>query len=128
MPAEVVELFARSGLCLRSDGTVDVETPPRRSGDADGWLVACFRAASSQDVHSDYWEIHPAGQEIVAVLSGQARLILRTDGQAGEETVILKAGSAGVVPRNRWHRIEIDSPAEMQSVTPRRGTRVEPVA
>jgi hypothetical protein len=30
MPAEVVELFARSGLCLREGGIVQIETPPRR--------------------------------------------------------------------------------------------------
>jgi mannose-6-phosphate isomerase-like protein (cupin superfamily) len=125
MPAEAVNLFARSGLCLRDGGIVEVETPPRMSGDADGWLVACFHASSNRDVHSDYWEVHPAGQEVVAVLSGSARLILRADGPAGEETVVLEAGSACVVPQNRWHRLEIDGPTGLQSITPRRASRVE---
>lgn len=128
MPAELVELFARSGLCLRDGGIVEVETPPRMSGDEDGWLMACFHASSNRDVHSDHWEIHPAGQEVVAVLSGSARLILRANDSAVEETVVLKAGSACVVPRNRWHRIEIDGPTDLQSITPRHGSRVEPMA
>jgi mannose-6-phosphate isomerase-like protein (cupin superfamily) len=62
----------------------------------------------------------------VAVLSGCARLILRAQGLAGEETVVLGAGAACVVPRDRWHRLEVDGPTELQSITPRRGSRVEP--
>ena len=123
-----VDLFAPSGLRLDDDGGVAVETPPRMSGEADGWLVACFHAASNQDVHSDYWEIHPVGQEVVAVLSGEARLILRAAGPDEEETVTLRAGTACVVPRNRWHRLEIDGPTDLQSIVPRRGSRLEPRA
>ena len=61
------------------------------------------------------------------MLSGSARLILRADGPAAEETVVAAAGSACIVPRNRWHRLEIDGPTELQSITPRQGSRVEPM-
>jgi oxalate decarboxylase/phosphoglucose isomerase-like protein (cupin superfamily) len=129
MTLERVDLFAPSGLRLQADGSVEVETPPRMSGEQDGWVVASFHVESTADVHGDHWEIHPFGQEVVSVLSGQARLVLRPEtDQAPEEAVTLPAGTACVVPRNRWHRIEIDGPTDMQSITPRRGTRLEPRA
>lgn len=126
MTLERVDLFAPSGLRLQAGGSIEVETPPRMSGDQDGWVVASFHVESTADVHGDHWEIHPFGQEVVSVLSGQARLVLRSDEQNQEETVALPAGTACVVPRNRWHRLEIDGPTDMQSITPRRGTRLEP--
>lgn len=126
MAVELVDLFAPSGLRLDNAGNVEVENPPRMSGDADGWLVAFFHATSAQDVHADYWEIHPAGQEIVAVLSGRARLILQADRSSPEQSLTLDAGTAYVVPRNRWHRLEIDGPTDLQSITRRQGSRLEP--
>ena len=80
MNMTVIDLFAPSGLRLRDGGIIEVETPPRMSGDQNGWVVACHHAASDQDVHGDYWEIHPSGQEVVIVLSGRARLVLRAEG------------------------------------------------
>lgn len=124
-----VSLFAPAGLRLRADGTIDVEIPPRMTGDQDGWVVASFHVESDQDVHGDCWEIHPFGQEVVSVVSGHARLVLRPEDDGGEEqTVALDAGTAFVVPRNRWHRLEIDGPTDLQSITPRRGSRLEPRA
>ena len=127
MNMTVIDLFAPSGLRLRDGGIIEVETPPRMSGAQDGWVVACHHAASDQDVHGDHWEIHPSGQEVVIVLSGRARLVLRAEGgRARDETVTLTAGTACVVPRNRWHRLEVDGPTDLQAITPRDGTRLEP--
>jgi mannose-6-phosphate isomerase-like protein (cupin superfamily) len=127
MPLAPIALFTPSGLRLRPDGTIEVEIPPRMSGDEDGWVVASFHVESDRDVHGDHWEIHPSGQEVVSVVSGHARLVLRAeDDQGQDETVTLEAGTAYVVPRNRWHRLEIDGPTDLQSITPRRGTRLEP--
>ncbi len=129
MTVTISDLFAPCGLRLHDGGIIEVEIPPRMSGDQDGWVVACYHAASDQDVHGDYWEIHPSGQEVVSVLSGRARLVLRADeGQARDETVTLTAGTASVVPRNRWHRLEVDGPTNLQAITPRHGTRLEPRA
>jgi len=129
MTASAIDLFAPAGLRLHAGGTIDVEIPPRRSGEQDGWVVAHYHAESNEDVHAGYWEIHPAGQEVVSVLSGQARLVLRAqDGQDQDEVVTLRAGTGCVVPQNRWHRLEVDGPADLQAITPRRGTRLEPRA
>lgn len=126
MTLALVDLFAPSGLRLKDGGAVEAETPPVMSGELEGWVVASFRVATSQDVHGDYWEIHPAGQEVVSVLSGQARLVLRAEGdQAQDEAVVLRPGTACIVPCNRWHRLEIDGPTDLQSITPRRGSRLE---
>ena len=127
MTLTTVDLFAPSCLRLREGGTIEVETPPPMSSDQDGWVVACYRAASDQDMHGDYWEIHPAGQEVVSVLSGRARLVLRAkEGHERDETVTLTAGTAVIVPRNRWHRLEVDGPTDLQAITPRHETRLEP--
>jgi hypothetical protein len=39
--------------------------------------------------------------------------------------VTLATGTAYVVPQNRWHRLEVDGPTDLQSITSRRGTRLE---
>jgi mannose-6-phosphate isomerase-like protein (cupin superfamily) len=147
MAWERIDLFAPSGLRLQDGGTVEVENPPRMTGEQDGWMVANFHVESDEDVHADHWEIHPCGQEVVSVLAGQARLVLRAefdepqhdqpqhdqpwhdhtqDGRTEDgETVTLTVGTAFVVPRNRWHRLEVDGPTDLQSITVRRGTRLE---
>lgn len=126
MAPERIDLFTPRGLRLLAGGTIEVEIPPRTAGDQDGWTAASVHVESDQDVHGDYWEIHPSGQEVVSVLSGQARLVLRAEGdQAHDETVTLAAGAACVVPQNRWHRLEVDGPTDLQSITSRRGTRLE---
>lgn len=49
-------------------------------------------------------------------------------GETGAEpAVLLPAGHAAVVPRGRWHRMELDGPSDIMSVTFPRGSRlVEP--
>lgn len=36
----------------------------------------------------------------------------------------LAAGTAVIVPRGRWHRIELDAPSDIMSVTLPRGSRL----
>jgi hypothetical protein len=40
--------------------------------------------------------------------------------QAGRQ-----AGTAVIVPRGRWHRLELDAPSDLMSITLRHGTRPE---
>ncbi|WP_281182544.1 hypothetical protein [Nocardia miyunensis] len=37
----------------------------------------------------------------------------------------MSAGTAVIVPRGRWHRIELDAPSDIMSVTMGRGSRLE---
>lgn len=67
------------------------------------------------------WEKHPAGDEVIVLLSGVATLRIRT--ASGEETVTLDtAGSYTVVPRNTWHTAETSQKTRMLFITPGEGT------
>ena len=67
------------------------------------------------------WERHPAGDELVYLLSGEAELVLRTPD--GEQSIHLDSpGSYVLVPRNTWHTTRIRNAAEMLFITPGEGT------
>ena len=67
------------------------------------------------------WEIHPHGDEVVCLISGNVDLILATE--AGERKIRLDArGAFVVVPRNTWHTARDHAPTTMLFVTPGEGT------
>jgi mannose-6-phosphate isomerase-like protein (cupin superfamily) len=78
----------------------------------DGRIMSVFAYESTWT----WWERHPAGAELVLVLSGAAVFHLR-DG-AGDRSVELAAGEAALVPEMTWHRAEIAGPTTMLFVTP----------
>lgn len=124
MTVAPIDLFS-SGIHLHPNGDVDAGER-RMTGDFSGWTLAAFHVETQEDVHGDLWEMHPEADEVVAVLSGAARFVLRPETGAREETVVsLAAGSAFIVPRGRWHRVELDGPSDLMSLTLRRGTRLE---
>jgi mannose-6-phosphate isomerase-like protein (cupin superfamily) len=70
------------------------------------------------------WEVHPNGDEVVALVSGKADLVLREAG--GERVVTLgKPGEFVIVPRGTWHTARISRPTMMFFVTPGEGTTHE---
>lgn len=67
------------------------------------------------------WERHPAGDEIVFLLSGDVTLVLDTP--LGESnTRLSRAGSYLIVPANTWHTARPHAPSEMLFITPGEGT------
>lgn len=72
----------------------------------------------------DSWERHPAGEEVVVLLSGRADLIQRIDG--GERRITLTAGRAAVNPPGVWHTADVHEPGQALFITPGRGTEHEP--
>ena len=73
------------------------------------------------------WEMHPAGDEIVCLLSGRATLALDRDGR--EEIVHLAdPGAFAIVPKGTWHTARTSVPTQMMFVTPGAGTQNRPVA
>ncbi|HEX7273820.1 MAG TPA: cupin [Casimicrobiaceae bacterium] len=81
-------------------------------------LVASF----SFDADWPSWEIHPAGDEIVCLMSGEATMVLDRDGV--EEIVCLREpGSFVIVPKGTWHTARTTVPTSMLFVTPGEGTR-----
>jgi uncharacterized cupin superfamily protein len=68
------------------------------------------------------WEMHPAGEEFVCLLSGQVDLILEQDGV--ENTVQLStSGSYVLVPRGTWHTARVHTPSSMLFITSSEGTQ-----
>lgn len=74
----------------------------------------------------DHWERHPAGEEILTLLSGGMELILDLPG--GEQRVVLTAGETFIVPRGIWHRALVKEAGRLMFVTPGAGTEHRPVA
>ena len=62
------------------------------------------------------WERHPSGDEIVMVIEGSADLIL-LEGH-NEVRQRLEAGELLVVPRNVWHRFEVEAGVKVFTATP----------
>ena len=68
------------------------------------------------------WEMHPAGEEFVCLLSGRVDLLLEQDGV--EHTVQLSMpGSYVIVPRGIWHTAKVRTPSSMLFITPGEGTQ-----
>ncbi|AWN25374.1 cupin domain-containing protein [Streptomyces sp. NEAU-S7GS2] len=124
MTVAPIDLFA-SFIHLDQGGQVRAAQPvfdPER----DGWQLMTFHVETDADVHADHWEVHSAADEVVSCLSGGIRLCFRPQ-QPGEKEVEIKlaAGTAVIVPRGRWHRIALDAPSNIMSVTLPRGSRLE---
>lgn len=127
MTNESIDLFARA-LRFHPDGRV-AETGRRMTTGSGDWQLAVFHVESAADLHADQWELHPESEEAVCCLAGGLRLYLRPEAPGQDETeVLLPAGTAYIVPRNRWHRLELDRPSDIMSIGLRAGTRLEPVA
>ncbi|WP_067464226.1 cupin domain-containing protein [Nocardia amamiensis] len=127
MTSTPIDLF---DLGLHFQATGDVRAAQRRMSSGDGdWQLATFHVETNTDVHAGHWEVHPAGDEAVCCLTGALRLYLRPEQPGDAESMVrLTAGTAFVVPRNRWHRIELDEPSDIMSIGQRHGTRQESVA
>ncbi|MFI9046949.1 cupin [Streptomyces sp. NPDC053427] len=119
-----LDLFA-SALHLHPDGEVRV-TERRMANGGGAWQIATFHVETDADVHADHWEMHPEAEEAVCCLTGGVRLYLRPTGPGGAQDMVrLQAGTAVIVPRGRWHRLELDAPSDLMSITLRQGTRLE---
>ncbi|GAA3446160.1 cupin [Planomonospora venezuelensis] len=124
MPVTPIDLFT-SFVHLHRNGEIHAG---RRAPDPgrDGWRLAAFHAKTDADVHADHWEVHPEAETVVSCLIGIIRLYLRPEPPGREEEEIrLVAGTAAIVPRGRWHRIELDTPSNILAVTLPRGSRLE---
>jgi mannose-6-phosphate isomerase-like protein (cupin superfamily) len=94
----------------------------RRFANFEGHLlVARF------DFEADWpsWEMHPAGDEVVVLLSGAADMVLDLAGQH-QVTSLSQQGSFVLVPRGTWHTARISQRTSMLFVTPGQGTENKP--
>ena len=77
-----------------------------------------------QDVTWDTWERHPAGEEVVYLISGRVDLVQDRDG--GEHVIELHAGETAVNPANVWHTARVHEPGLALFITPGIGTEHRP--
>jgi hypothetical protein len=94
----------------------------RFAGDGpEGRLVMMGRSEASWDS----WERHPAGQEVVVLLSGSIDLVQREpDGR--ERRIPMAPGQAVINPVGVWHTADVHAPADALFITPGLGTEHEP--
>jgi quercetin dioxygenase-like cupin family protein len=72
------------------------------------------------------WERHPAGEELVMLLSGAATLLLDESGVT--RTVSLaNVGEYVLIPPGVWHTASTHVPTTMLFLTPGKGTEHKPV-
>lgn len=87
---------------------------------AEGRLVMI----GSGDSSWTSWERHPAGEELVVVISGRMTLVQELDGV--EHRVQLTDGQAAINPRNVWHTADITHSCRTLFITPGQGTEHRP--
>ena len=80
---------------------------------------------TGQSADWDHWERHPAGEEILTLLSGEMELVLDVEG--GEQRTVLRAGETFIVPRGIWHRGIVKEAGRLMFVTAGAGTEHRPV-
>ncbi|MFF7389071.1 cupin [Streptomyces scabiei] len=124
-PLSPVDLFA-SALHIHPNGDVKAAERRMTSSDSGAWQIATFHVKTDADVHADHWEMHPEAEEAVCCLTGGVRIYFRPTGPDGAEHMVqLQAGTAVIAPRGGWHRLELDAPSDLMSITLRHGTRLE---
>jgi len=87
------------------------------------WLVTEHLFVASWDTQ----EIHPHADEFCYAIDGDVTLHLESEDGANRQSVVLRAGSAFLIPRKMWHTAEITSPVRMIFITMGAGTEVRPI-
>lgn len=88
------------------------------NGFAGHELVSCY------EFDSDWpsWEMHPHGDEVVLLMSGDATFLLQTD--EGDISVELREqGQYVVVPKGVWHTARTKQKSRLLFITPGQGTQ-----
>jgi uncharacterized cupin superfamily protein len=96
----------------------------------EGRLVMIGSSATSWT----FWERHPAGAELVVVISGRMTLVQefrqRSPSAEGdvlhEEQITLGPGEAAINPRGIWHTSDVIDPGRVLFITPGIGTEHRP--
>lgn len=81
------------------------------------------RLVSTYDFSEDWesWEMHPAGEEVVVLISGALEFLLEVDG-AERKVALSQPGQFLLVPRGSWHTANVAQAAKVLFITPGDGT------
>jgi mannose-6-phosphate isomerase-like protein (cupin superfamily) len=89
---------------------------------SEGFLLGTFQISSPDDLHSETWEMHPAGDETLVVLTGRLALEYSDGFHLG--TSPLDPGHGLVVPKGVWHRLVLREPGLLLALSPAQGTQL----
>jgi Cupin domain len=95
-------------------------TERTESDGSDGRLVVSVHQGESWDS----WERHPAGDELVILLSGRVDLVQELDGR--HQVVALTPMTYAINPPGVWHTADVHEPGDALFITPGRGTENRP--
>jgi len=93
------------------------EYSSRFAGDGNEGRLVCV---TPQTETWSNWERHPAGDEVVVLLSGRVDVIQELPD--GEHVVALLAGQAMINPKGVWHTSDVHEPGDALFITPGVGT------
>lgn len=69
-------------------------------------------------------EMHPDGDEVLYLISGQVNIVFEDEAQ---EDVAMQAGDGVVISRGVWHRVDIIEPSQIVYLTPGPGGEYRPL-
>ena len=88
-----------------------------------GRLVTLFHIQSTDEWVN--WEMHPAGDEFVYLLSGAIDVVLQEG--TDERNIELRSRAACIIPRGVWHRAIVHTPSDLLFITRGAGTQHRPI-
>lgn len=88
----------------------------------EGHLFGVFQISSPDDLHSNIWEMHPSGDEILLMLAGELGVEYSDGFHCGSSA--LESGRAMVMPKGVWHRLLLREPGLLLVLSPSQGTKL----
>lgn len=84
-----------------------------------------FKLISYFEFDQDWetWEIHPMGDEVLILLSGNIEIVFEQSGRV----VLENFGDYAVVPQGTWHTAKVMEPSGVMVFTPGTQTRNKPI-
>jgi mannose-6-phosphate isomerase-like protein (cupin superfamily) len=89
-------------------------------GSSNGRLLSALSMSADWTI----WEMHPAGDEILFMLEGEAIFVLEL--ATGLSEVVLSAGRLLVIPRGVWHTAKVSNLSRLLAITAGAGTEHRP--
>lgn len=102
----------------RADATLYKRLDEFYNGFAGHELVSCYTFESDWSS----WEVHPHGDEVVLLISGEVEFLLDT-GLDVKSFRLEEQGQYLVVPKGVWHTAKTKSKAKVLFITPGEGTQ-----
>src|SRR6185295_5317750 len=118
--------FLGAGVHMRPSGNASLlrgsDIKAQLRGLPEGHLLGVFQIARPDDLHSDVWEMHPAGDEILLMLTGELD-VEYSDGSCRGSSA-LRSGRGVVMPKGVWHRLLLREPGLLMVLSPSQGTKL----